>query len=279
MSSDKQVVSIAHSPDSDDAFMFYALARGIVSSPGIEFRHVLSDIQALNAAAREGRYDMTAISYHAYPYVADKYVLTRAGSSVGDGYGPIVIAKKPLSPQELRGRKIAVPGLLTTAYLALRLFEPNFEPEVVPFDEILTAVDQERFDAGLVIHEGQLTWSRSGLHNVLDLGAWWKDRHGLPLPLGANALLRSLDDDVRRECRRCLSESIRYALDHRADALEYALQFGRGLDFEHADRFVGMYVNEYTVDLKPEVAEAAQKLLDEGHQAGLIKERVRLEFV
>jgi 1,4-dihydroxy-6-naphthoate synthase len=279
MSDSKFLVEIAHSPDSDDAFMFYALAKGFVSSELVDFRHILSDIQSLNVAAQQGRYAMTAISYHAYPYVADKYILTSAGSSVGDGYGPIVVAPQALDPKDLKGKTIAVPGLMTTAYLTLKLFEPDFEPKVIAFDEIMPAVERGEADAGLIIHEGQLTWGDSGLQNILDLGVWWKEKHGLPLPLGANCILRDLPLDVQQESRRCLSESIQYALDHRAEALEYALEFGRGLATSDADQFVGMYVNHFTTEMRPEVLESAQILLDAGHAAGLIPNRVELEYV
>lgn len=276
---EKHLVEIAHSPDSDDAFMFYALAKEKVSSPLVEFRHVLGDIQTLNDAAREGRYAMTAISYHAYPYVADKYILTAAGSSVGDGYGPIIVSKKAFPGEQLRGKRVAVPGRMTTAYLAARLFEPDFEAVIVPFDQIIETVDRGEADAGVIIHEGQLTWADAGLHKVVDLGAWWKEQHGLPLPLGANCMLRSLPPEVQKEARRCLSESIQYALDHRDEALEYALEFGRGLDRADADKFVGMYVNHHTTDMDPDVLRSAQLMLDLGADVGLIPQRVKLEYV
>ena len=279
VSSPKHRVAIAHSPDPDDAFMFYALATGKVRSNTVEFEHVLSDIQTLNAEARKGRYEMTAISYHAYPYVSDLYILTSAGSSIGDGYGPIVVSKGGLKPSELKGKTIAVPGTLTTAYLALRLFEPDFQEKVVPFDKILEMVESGEADAGVVIHEGQLIYSQTGLHRVVDLGTWWKQEHNLPLPLGANAILRSLPAGVQEESRRCLSESIQYALDHREEALAYALEFGRGLDTQLADKFVGMYVNEYTTQMHPSVVESAQKLLDMGFETGLIPRRVQIEYV
>ena len=279
MSSPKHKVAIAHSPDPDDAFMFYALATGKVRSDTVEFEHILSDIQTLNDEARRGRYEMTAISYHAYPYVSDLYVLTSAGSSVGDGYGPIVVSKHGLNPAELKGKTIAVPGTLTTAYLVLRLFEPDFKEKVVPFDKILETVESGDADAGVVIHEGQLIYSQTGLRRVMDLGAWWKQEHNLPLPLGANAILRSLPPGVQKESCRCLSESIQYALDHREEALDYALEFGRGLDTQLADKFVGMYVNEYTTEMRPVVVESAQKLLDMGYETGLIPKRVPIEFV
>jgi 1,4-dihydroxy-6-naphthoate synthase len=269
----------AHSPDSDDAFMFYALATRKVRSARANFNHVLEDIESLNRKALEGCYALTAISYHAYPYVADKYMLMSSGSSVGDGYGPLVVAGRPMAPEEIRGKKVAVPGKLTTAYLALELFEPDIEPVVTPFDKILDAVRERSVDAGLVIHERQLTYSSGGHHAVLDLGRWWKDRHGLPLPLGANALLRSLPPEIQSECCRMMRESIRYALDHRAEALEYALQFARDMDLSQTEKFIGMYVNDYTVDCGDIVPKAAQKLLDMGFEAGLIPRKVTLEFI
>ena len=271
-------ISIAHSPDSDDAFMFYGLATQKVRSATLGFEHVLRDIETLNRAAMESRYDMTAISYHAYPYVADRYMLTKSGSSVGDGYGPILVAQHPQSAEELKGKRIAVPGLLTTAYLVLQLFQPDFTPLLVPFDKILDAVQEGSADAGLVIHEGQVSFDRLGVHRVADLGRWWKQQYGLPLPLGANAILRSLDSDVRRECGVMLRKSIEYALSHRDEAISYALQFARGLDSGLAEKFIGMYVNHYTLDAGPQVAEAAQKMLDLGHQAGLIPRQVQVEF-
>lgn len=276
---DKREFSIAHSPDADDAFMFYALATGRIESELLEFRHVLKDIQSLNQDAHSGRYDMTAISYHAYPYVSDKYLLTAAGSSVGDGYGPIVVSSAELGPADLAGRRVAVPGLLTTGYLALKLFEPDVEPVVRDFDRILDVVRDGETDAGVVIHEGQLTFAASGLHSVVDLGAWWKRTQGLPLPLGCNCILRSLPGEVQIEARRKLAETIRYSLDHREEALEYALQFSRGLEVGLADRFVGMYVNDHTTDMAPDVLEAGQRLLDMGYSAGLIPRSVRLEYV
>jgi 1,4-dihydroxy-6-naphthoate synthase len=279
MDTPQRTVNIAHSPDADDAFMFYALATGRVRSPLVRFHHVLDDIQSLNAAAKEGRYEMTAISYHAYAYVAERYILTAAGSSVGDGYGPIVVAKGALAAADLKGKTIAVPGLLTTAYLALRLYQPDFEPQVIAFDKILDTVAKGQVDAGLIIHEGQLSYYQVGLHRVLDLGAWWKKEHNLPLPLGANAVLRSLDQEIQCEARLRLAQSIQYALDHRDEALSYAMEFSRGLDRESAEKFVGMYVNQYTTEMHPEVLQAARKLLEMGYQAGLIPHRVGLEYV
>jgi 1,4-dihydroxy-6-naphthoate synthase len=269
----------AHSPDSDDAYMFYALATKKVRSTFLTFRHVLDDIQTLNQKAREGEYELTAISYHAYPYVADKYCLMAAGSSVGDGYGPIVVAPHAMSPAELKGKRIAIPGKLTTAYLTLRLMQPDFEPVVVPFDKILDAVHDQAADAGLVIHEAQLTHGQAGFKTVVDLGRWWKDLYNLPLPLGANVLRRGLSPEVERESCRMMRESIQYALDNREEALNYAMQFARDMEPSLAEKFVGMYVNHYTVDCGELVPKAAQKLLDMGHEAGLIPHRVTLEFV
>jgi len=269
----------AHSPDSDDAFMFYALATKKVRSPLVTLRHVLEDIESLNRKALDGQYDLTAISYHAYPYVADKYVLMASGSSVGDGYGPMLVALRPMEPEEVRGKRIAIPGKLTSAYLALKLFEPDFEAVVMPFDKILDAVSDRSVDLGLIIHEAQLTYQKTGLHRILDLGRWWKTKFDLPLPLGANALLRSLAAEIQSECCRLMRESIQYALDHREEALSYALQFARDMDTRLADKFVGMYVNHYTVDCGDVVPQAAQKLLDAGYEAGLIPHRVAVEFV
>lgn len=269
----------AHSPDSDDAFMFYALATKKIRSRLVNLRHVLEDIQTLNRKAGEGAYELTAISYHAYPYVADKYVLMASGSSVGDGYGPVVISSHPFSPEEIKGKRIAIPGKLTTAYLALKLFEPDFEEVVLPFDQIVDAVQEHSVDAGIVIHEAQLTYGKSGFHTILELGKWWKKTYDLPLPLGANALLRSLPHDVQSECCRLMRESIQYALDHNEEALNYALQFARDMEPRLAEKFIGMYVNHYTVDCGDVVPRAAQKMLDMGFEAGLIPNKVQVEFV
>jgi 1,4-dihydroxy-6-naphthoate synthase len=274
----REIVS-AHSPDSDDAFMFYGLATKKVRSTKVSFKHILSDIETLNRKAVEGEYDLTAISYHAYPYVAGKYVLMASGSSVGDGYGPMVIALRPLEVEELRGKRIAIPGKLTTAYLTLKIMEPDFEPVVVPFDRILDAVQEGIADAGLIIHEAQLTYNRSGFHKVIDLGKWFKRKYDLPLPLGGNALLRSLTPEVQKECCRMMRESIQYALDNHDEALSYAMQFARDMDTRLAEKFVGMYVNHYTVDAGETIPKAAQKLLDLGYEAGIIPNRVQVEFV
>ena len=269
----------AHSPDSDDAFMFYALATKKVRSPKVSFRHILEDIESLNRKAVDGLYDLSAISYHAYPYVADKYVLMASGSSIGDGYGPMLVAARPIEPDELAGKRIAVPGKLTTAYLALKLFQPDFEAVVTPFDKIMHAVRERSVEAGLIIHEGQLTYDREGFHRVLDLGRWWKGKYGLPLPLGGNVLLRTLPDDIKSECCRLMRESIQYALDNRDEALTYALQFARDMETSLAEKFIGMYVNHYTLDAGDTIPAAVQKLLDLGHDAGLIPRRVQVEFV
>jgi 1,4-dihydroxy-6-naphthoate synthase len=272
-------ISTAHSPDSDDAFMFYGLATKKVRSPLVAFKHVLSDIETLNQKARAGEYDLTAISYHAYPYVADRYALMASGSSVGDGYGPMLVALRPMEFDELKGKKIAVPGKLTTAYLAAKIAQPDFEPVVVPFDKILAAVQERSADVGLIIHEAQLTYSKAGFHRILDLGKWWKSTYDLPLPLGANALLRDLPGNVKSECCRMMKESIQYALDNHDEALSYALQFARDMDVRLAEKFVGMYVNHYTVDCGDLIPRAAQKLLDLGHEVGLIPKRIEVEFV
>jgi len=274
----REIVS-AHSPDSDDAFMFYGLATKKVRSTKVSFRHVLADIETLNRKAREGEYDLSAISYHAYPYVADKYVLMASGSSVGDGYGPMIIANRPMDPEEIKGKRIAVPGKLTTAYLACKLFQVDFEAVVTPFDKIIDALRERSVDAGLIIHEAQLTFDREGFHRIVDLGRWFKNTYGLPLPLGANVLLRSLEPEIRSECCRMMRESIQYALDNHAAALEYAMQFARDMEPRLAEKFVGMYVNHYTVDAGDVVPKAAQKLLDLGFEAGLIDRRVEVEFI
>lgn len=269
----------AHSPDSDDAFMFYGLATKKVRSNLITFRHVLEDIESLNRKATEGLYELTAISYHAYPYVADKYVLMASGSSVGDGYGPMVVSMKHLAPEDLKGKRIAIPGTMTTAYLTLKLFQPDFQPVVMPFDKILDAVKNNEVEGGLVIHEGQLTYGHEGLHNIIDLGKWFKSKYDLPLPLGANAMRRNLSPEVQAECTRLMKESIQYSLDHREEALSYAMQFARDLDTNLADQFVGMYVNHHTVDGGEIIPRAAQKLLDLGFEAGLIPHKTTVEVV
>ncbi len=269
----------AHSPDSDDAFMFYAMATQKIRSRLVTVRHHLEDIETLNKKAVEGMYELTAISYHAYPYVADKYILMASGSSVGDGYGPMLIANRPMGVEEIKGKRIAVPGKMTTAFLAMNLIEPDFEPVLTPFDKIPDAVREKTVDLGLVIHEAQLTYSKGGFHLVLDLGKYWKQKYGLPLPLGANALRRDLPEDIQRECCRLMRESIQHALDNREAALAYAMQFARDLDTPLAEKFVGMYVNHHTVDCGEDVPASAQKMLDMGYEAGLIPHRVQVEFI
>src|SRR5712671_3116302 len=272
-------ISIAHSPDSDDAFMFYGLATNKVRVPGLRFTHTLCDIETLNRKAMEGVYDVTAISFHAYPYIQDNYALLPSGGSVGEGYGPMIVANRAYSPSEIKGKRIAIPGTLTTAYLALRLFAPGVETEVVNFDQIIPQILDGKYDAGLIIHEGQLTYSKSGLYRIVDLGRWWLKVTGLPLPLGGNAIRRSLGPALTSRVATALRESIQYALDHREEALAYAMQFARDLDARMADKFIGMYVNHYTVDCGDIVPKAAQKLLDMGYEAGLIPQRVEVEFV
>jgi len=270
----------AHSPDSDDAFMFYALATKKVRSNIVNVQHVLEDIESLNKKAQQGIYELTAISYHAYPYVADKYVLMASGSSVGDGYGPMVVSLKAnMTTADLKGKRIAIPGTMTTAFLTLKLFEPDFVPVVVPFDQIIQAVKDQVVDAGLIIHEGQLTYGHGGLHCVIDLGKWFKQKYDLPLPLGANALRRNLSPEVQNECSRLMREGIQYSLEHREEALNYALQFARDLDPSLADQFVGMYVNHHTQDGGDIIPQAAQKLLDLGYEAGLIPHRTIIEVL
>jgi 1,4-dihydroxy-6-naphthoate synthase len=259
--------------------MFYGLATKKVRSSKVTFKHVLEDIESLNRKAIEGLYELTAISYHAYPAVADKYVVMASGSSVGDGYGPMVVSTRPMEPEEIKGKKIAIPGTLTSAYLTLKLFEPDFIPVVTPFDKIPDAVREKSVDAGLIIHEAQLTFSKIGLHRILDLGRWWKSKYGLPLPLGCNVLLRSLPDDIKSECCRLMRESIQYALDNHDEALAYAMQFARDMDTRLAEKFVGMYVNHFTVDCGELVPAAAQKLLDLGFEAGIVPKRVQIEIV
>jgi 5,8-dihydroxy-2-naphthoate synthase len=276
--SPKEIVS-AHSPDSDDAFMFYALATKKVRSTKVVFRHVLEDIESLNRNAMEGRYELTAISYHAYPYVADKYVIMASGSSIGDGYGPMLVATRPMELEDIKGKQIAVPGTMTSAFLALKLIEPDFQPVVVPFDKILDAVREKSAEAGLIIHEAQLTYDRSGFHRIVDLGRWWKNTYDLPLPLGCNVLLRSLSPEIQKECSRMMRESIQYAIDNHDEALSYAMQFARDMDHRLAEKFVGMYVNHYTVDCGDVAPVAAQKLLDLGYEAGVIPHRVEVEFI
>lgn len=276
----KRLITVGHSPDPDDAFMFYALAHDKLDTGDLQFRHVLQDIETLNRRALRGELEVTAISIHAYASLLDKYALLPSGCSMGDRYGPMVVARRSLTIAQLKTARIAVPGTLTTAFLTLRLLLPDgFSFEVLPFDRILGAVAEGQFDAGLIIHEGQLTFQNQGLHLVVDLGVWWQERTGLPLPLGGNVVRRDLGPQTMRTISRLLKESIRYSLDHRDAALEYALQYARDMDKSLADRFVGMYVNEWTLDYGERGREAVRRLLAEGHRAGIISDPVDVEFV
>ncbi|HEX9944465.1 MAG TPA: MqnA/MqnD/SBP family protein [Thermoanaerobaculia bacterium] len=277
----RTTIRIAHSPDSDDAFMFYALTQGLLDTEGLEIQHVLADIEALNQAAFQGTYEITALSFHAYAYLAGRYQLMPSGASFGDGYGPVVVARQALGRADLPGLKVAVPGKLTTAHLALRLWQPQVTTEVVPFDRILDAVLAGEADAGVVIHEGQLTYGDLGLRAVVDLGAWWKEETDGPLPLGGNGIRRDLDPELKRRLCRLLTESIEYGLDHRREALGYAVRYARGLedDPERSDRFVSMYVNDWTRGYGEAGRRAVQLLLDRGHEAGVLPARVEAEFV
>jgi len=274
-----RTVTVAHSPDSDDAFMFYALATNKIDTGDLQFTHVLEDIQSLNEKAMRGVYDVTAISFHAYAYIADKYALLPHGASIGDNYGPIVVAREAFPPEALSSLKVAVPGKLTSAYLALRIFNPEFEYEVVPFDQIIAAVQEGRADAGLLIHEGQLFYQSLGLHKVLDLGEWWHERTGLPLPMGGNVIRRDLGTELMSKVSGYLRESIQYSLDHREDALSYAMQFARDMETALADRFVAMWVNELTLDYTERGREAVRRLLLEGYERGIIPYSVAVDFV
>ena len=272
-------IKLAHSPDSDDAFMFYALATNKVRLPGVKFTHVLKDIQSLNGDAKNEVYDVTAISFYAYPFVADKYVLMDCGASFGEGYGPIVVSNTPMKKTELAGRTIAIPGELTTSYLALKLYEPNVKTVTMPFDKILDAVQAREVEAGLLIHEGQLMFAGMGLNKVVDLGVWWQEETGLPLPLGANAIRRKLGPELGKQVSRIIRESVAYALEHREPALDYALQFARDMDPVLADKFVGMYVNKWTLDYGPEGRRAVTELLQRGAAAGMLPSGVPIEFL
>ena len=275
-----QEISIAHSPDSDDAFMFYGLATNKVRVPGFKFTHTLTDIEALNhRAINEAFYDVTAISFHAYPYLQSNYTLMACGGSVGEGYGPMIVSSRKLTLPQIKKTRIAVPGTLTTAYLTLKLFAPEIETAVVPFDKIMPSVAAGEFDAGLIIHEGQLTYANDGLIKLLDLGQWWREQTGLPLPLGGNAIRRSLGAETLLTTTNALRNSIQHALDNREEALQYAMQFARDLDPQLADKFVGMYVNERTLDYGKDGREAIIKLLEMGHSAGIIPNKPMIDFV
>ena len=272
-------ITVAHSPDSDDAFMFYGLASGAVATGGFEVEQVLADIETLNRAAFEGRYEVTAVSFHAYAQLIDRYALLPHGASMGDRYGPIVVAR-PDGPKEVKGARVAIPGTLTTAYLVLQLFEPDFDYTVLPFDEIQPAVLAGEAEAGLLIHEGQLTYADDGLCKLIDLGEWWAHQtDGLPLPLGCNIIRRDLGKEKMRRVSKMLHESIAYALSHRSEALEYAGKFGRGLDTARTDRFVGMYVNELTLDYGARGRAAVARLFDDAFARKLIPNQIPIEFV
>lgn len=274
-----RMISVAHSPDSDDAFMFYGLATNKLETEGLKFEHTLKDIQSLNEDAKNGVFDVSAISFHAYAYVDDKYALLPHGASIGDKYGPIVVSKEPRKADEIGQMKIAIPGELTSAFLALRIFNKDFEYEVVDFDKIIDAVLEGRVDAGLLIHEGQLFYKQMGLDKVLDLGEWWHEKTGLPLPMGGNVIRRDLGDDLMRQVSRHLHRSIQYSMEHREDALAYAMQFARDMPPELADRFVAMWVNDLTLDYGERGKEGVRRLLKEGFEAGIIPHEVDIRFV
>jgi 1,4-dihydroxy-6-naphthoate synthase len=272
-------ITVAHSPDSDDAFMFYGLATNKINTGDIKFTHVLKDIQTLNESARHGEYEVTAISFHAYAYVADQYALLPHGASIGDKYGPVLVSSEPYSTDEIPNLRIAVPGELTSAFLALRIYCPRFEYKVVPFDQIIKTVKDGECDAGLLIHEGQLFYQKIGLHKIIDLGEWWHEWTSLPLPMGGNAIRRDLGTAMMKRISNYLHESILYSLENREDALEYAMQFARDMDKALADRFVAMWVNELTLDYTDRGRQAVKRLLQEGTDRGIIPHKVDVEFV
>jgi 1,4-dihydroxy-6-naphthoate synthase len=272
-------IHLAHSPDSDDAFMFYGLADGQIDTQGISYVHELQDIETLNRRALRGELDVTAVSIHAYAYLSDRYALLPHGASMGDGYGPMLVAREPMSRADVAGKKVAVPGLMTSAYLALRLYQPDFTPIVVPFDQIEKAVLGREVDAGLLIHEGQLTYKDEGLHLIADMGAWWRDKTGLPLPLGGNVIRKDMPRELQQKISRHLRQSIAYGLDHRKNALDHAMRYARGLDRSKADTFVGMYVNDWTLDYGERGRAAIRLFLDEGVKSGVITRPVTVEFV
>ena len=272
-------IKLAHSPDSDDAFMFYALATHKLATPGYKYTHVLSDIQSLNEAALSETYDVTALSFAAYPSLREKYVLLDCGASFGEGYGPIVVASNAMKPQELKGKRIGVPGLKTSAYLTLKLFEADFEPVVMPFDRVIEAVRNDVVEAGLLIHEGQLFFPQWGLHRVIDLGIWWQEMTKLPLPLGGNAVRRALGSDLGRLVAKTIRDSVAYGLEHREEALNYAMQFAREMDTDLADKFVGMYVNKWTLGYGEKGKKAVRELIERGTAAGLLPGPADVEFL
>jgi 1,4-dihydroxy-6-naphthoate synthase len=273
-----RTITVAHSPDSDDAFMFYGLATNKLDTGNLSFTHVLKDIQTLNEEAFRGTYDVTAVSFHAYAYIAETYLLLPHGASIGDNYGPILVSREPAKASDISKLKIAVPGLLTSAFLALRIFNPDFQYEVVPFDKIIEAVQSGQCDAGLLIHEGQLFYESIGLHKILDLGEWWHEWTGLPLPMGGNVIRRELGPEIIHQVSDCLKESIRYSLANREDALEYAMQFARDMDTTLADRFVAMWVNDLTLDYTDRGRAAVQRILAEGFARGIIPKLPTVEF-
>jgi len=275
----KTTITVAHSPDSDDAFMFYGLATHKLETDGLKFEHTLKDIQSLNEDAKRGVYDVTAISFHAYAYIADKYALLPHGASIGDKYGPILVSKEQYKLEDIPNLKIAIPGELTSAFLALRIYNQDFEYEVVPFDEIIETVQKGKADAGLLIHEGQLFYKQMGLSKVLDLGEWWFEKTGLPLPMGGNAIKRDLGEELMRKVSKQLHKSIVYSMENREDALSYAMQFARDMPPEFADRFVAMWVNDLTLDYGERGREGVKRLLQEGFDKGIIKQKVEIDFV
>ncbi len=274
------LIRVAHSPDSDDAFMFYALAKGLIDTGELHFEHVLKDIETLNREAFEGTYEVTAVSIHAYAHLDDRYALLGSGASMGDGYGPVLIAREPIAPEDLAAKKVAIPGRLTSAALALKMWNPRLQTETYPFDEIMPAVQSGEIDAGVVIHEGQLTWEDEGFSKIVDLGVWWaEETGGMPLPLGGNLIRRDLGEEMCGRVAALLKDSIQYSLDHREAALDYALEYGRGLDRDQADRFVGMYVNELTVDYGERGRRAVRDFLDRAANERLIPKVPRLDFL
>ena len=276
--SQPEQIRIGHSPDSDDAFMFYAIANGLIPTDGFDIIQVAEDIESLNQRAVSGELEVTAISVHAYAYVAQHYALMPCGASIGDRYGPLVVSKEPMQREALAGKKIAIPGEMTTAYLTLRLCQPDFDPEVVQFDQILPYVQEGNADAGLIIHEGQLTYGRAGLHKVVDLGEWWHEETGLPLPLGANAIRRDLGAEKIRRITSLIKQSIQYSLEHREGGLAYAMNYARDMETELADRFVGMYVNDYTLDYGEKGRAGVRELMERGYKSGVIPHQVDVEF-
>jgi 5,8-dihydroxy-2-naphthoate synthase len=272
-------IKLAHSPDSDDAFMFYALATHKLPTPGFKYTHILSDIQSLNEAGLSETYDVTALSFAAYPSLRDKYLLLDCGASFGEGYGPVVVAAHSMKPHELKRKRVGVPGLKTTAYLTLKLFEPDFEPVVLPFDKIIEAVRNEVVQAGLLIHEGQLFFPQLGLHRVVDLGVWWQEHTSLPLPLGGNGVRRALGLELGRQVAKTIRNSVSYALEHREEALNYAMQFAREMDPDLADKFVGMYVNKWTLGYGERGKHAVRELIERGTAAGLLPGPPDIEFL